>query len=121
VKFVAKPNHGRHRRDRNKPGRNNLVADQSVEQGGFASLKLADTSYIETSFGNPRCELTCFLGDRLSPKFLSQSAESQQAGGAVHGYGCLSRKAAVILHCRTAVDSCIWITLFPRLLDLLLS
>jgi hypothetical protein len=46
------------------------VADQSVEQGGFASLELADASYIETSFGNPCRELACFLGYRLSSKFL---------------------------------------------------
>jgi hypothetical protein len=51
------------------------VADQSVEQGRFAPLELTNTSYIETSFGNPRCELTCFLGDGLRPKFLSQSTE----------------------------------------------
>jgi hypothetical protein len=76
VKFVAKPNHGRHRRDRNKPHWENCVAEESVEQGGFATLELANTSYIETSFGNPRCELTCFLGQRFSPKFLSQIGKS---------------------------------------------
>jgi len=32
MNFVAKPNHGRHRRDRNKPGRNNFVADKSVSR-----------------------------------------------------------------------------------------
>ena len=102
VKFVAEPNHGRHRRDRNKPGRNNFVADQSVEQGGFASLELADTGYIETSFGNPRCEVTRFFGDRLSPKFLSQVGKPQQTGGAVQRHGCLSRRAVIILHRRAA-------------------
>jgi hypothetical protein len=71
VKCVAESNHGRHRRDRNKPGWNNLLADQCVKEGGFASLELTDTTYIETSFRNPRCELMCFLGDRLSPKVLS--------------------------------------------------
>jgi hypothetical protein len=77
VKFVAEPNHGRHRRDRNKPGRKNCVAHQSVEQGGFAALKLTDTSYIETSFGNPRCEVTYFLVDSFSPNFLSQIGKPQ--------------------------------------------
>ena len=62
MNFVAKPNHGRHRRDRNKPGRNNFVADKSVEQGRFASLELTDTGYIETPFGDPRCKFTRFLG-----------------------------------------------------------
>jgi hypothetical protein len=50
VKFVAKSNHGGHGRDRNIPCRENCVADQSVEQGRFASLELTDTSYIEASF-----------------------------------------------------------------------
>ena len=79
------------------------MADESVEQGGFASLELPDTSYIETPFGNPRCELARLLGDRLSPKFLRQTGKSQQTGGTVHRYRCLSRNAAVILHCRTAL------------------
>jgi hypothetical protein len=87
MRLVAKPNHGGNRRDRNKPGRNNLVADQSVEQGGLASLKLTDTSYVKASFRNPSCELTCFFGDGLSPKFLSQSAKSQQTRSAVDRHG----------------------------------
>jgi hypothetical protein len=74
VKFVAESNHSGHRSNRNKPGWNNRVADQSVEKGGFAPLKLADTSYIKTSLGNALGKLTCFLGNRLSPKFLGQSA-----------------------------------------------
>jgi hypothetical protein len=53
------------------------VAYQSVEQGRFASLKLTDTSYIETSFGNPRCEVTYFLVDSFSPNFLSQIGKPQ--------------------------------------------
>ena len=48
------------------------MADQSIEQSGFASLKLTDASDIETAFGNPRFQLTCFLGDRFGTKFLSQ-------------------------------------------------
>jgi hypothetical protein len=67
---MAKPNHGGHSRNWNIPGGNNLVADQSIKQGGFAPLELTDTCYIETSFGNPCRELACFLGYRLSPKFL---------------------------------------------------
>ena len=47
-----------------------MVANKGVEQGGFASLELTETSYIETSFGNPRCEFARFLGNRLSSKFL---------------------------------------------------
>ena len=80
MKYVAKPNHGRHRRDGNKPGRNNCVADQSVEQGGFASLELTDTRYIEPSFGNSRCELARFVGNRLSSKLLRQIGKTQQTG-----------------------------------------
>jgi hypothetical protein len=77
VKFVAKPNHGRHRRNRNKSGRDHFAADQCVEKGRFATLKLTYTSYIETSFGDPHSELPCFLGDGLCPKLLSQFAELQ--------------------------------------------
>jgi hypothetical protein len=79
VRFGAKPNHGRHRRDGNKSGRNNLVANQSVEQSRFASLELTDTNYIETPFGNSRRELACFLDYRLGHKFKSQFGQLQQA------------------------------------------
>jgi hypothetical protein len=41
------------------------------------SLELTDASYIESPFGNPLCELTCFLGGRLSPKVLSQIGKAQ--------------------------------------------
>jgi hypothetical protein len=61
------------------------MPDQCVEKRGFASLELTDTGYIESSFGNPRCKLSRFLCDVLSPKLLSQSAESQQTGGAIRG------------------------------------
>ncbi len=55
------------------------MADEGVEQGRFTSLKLTDTGYIETSFGNSCRELLCFLGDRFSPKFDSQIGKPQQA------------------------------------------
>jgi hypothetical protein len=93
MKYITKPNHRRHSRDRNKPSRNNLVANQSVEQGRFSTLELADTSYIETSFGDPLSKLTRFLGERFSRKFLGEPAESQQAGGAIRRCGCLSRRS----------------------------
>ena len=68
------------------------MADQCIKEGRFASLELTDTSYIETSFRNPRCELTCFLGDRISPKFLSQVGKSQQTGGGIQTHGCQSER-----------------------------
>ena len=83
MELVAEPNYGWHRRNRNKSSWNNVVADQCIKEGGFASFELTDTSYIETSFRNPCCELARFLGDRISPKCLSQVGKSQQTGGAI--------------------------------------
>jgi hypothetical protein len=54
------------------------MADQGVEQGGFASLELTDTSHIKSSFRNSRCELACFVGNRLCSKLLSQIRKTQQ-------------------------------------------
>ena len=93
ARFAAKPDHRRHCGDRNKPRGDNCLANQSVEQGGFAALKLADTSYIEAAFGDPRSELPCFLGDRLGPKFLCQicraatDARSRRSARASHPEG----------------------------------
>jgi len=39
---------------------------KSVEQGRFASLELTDTGLHRNALRDPRCKLTCFLGDRLS-------------------------------------------------------
>jgi hypothetical protein len=76
MKLVVESNDRRHHGDRDKTGWNNLATDQGIEEGGFASFELADASYIKASFGDPRRDLTCFLGDWLSPKFLGQLGES---------------------------------------------
>ena len=66
VKLFAKPNHGRHRCDRNKTGRNNCVADQSVEQGGFASLELTDDKLHRNVLRKPA------LRDHVLPRRQAQ-------------------------------------------------
>jgi hypothetical protein len=89
--------HGWYCCDWNEAGRDNFITDESVEQGRFASLKLPDTSYVETSFGNPHCELTRFLGDWIGPKFLSEIGKPKPAGGAIQVHGCFNPKASAIL------------------------
>ncbi|MGB6132783.1 MAG: hypothetical protein WBG54_13465 [Acidobacteriaceae bacterium] len=68
------------------------MANQSIEECGFASLELADTGDVEASFGNARGEFARLLGDRLGPKLLSEVGEPHQPGRPVEGH------VIVVLH-----------------------